>query len=193
MSTASRVLASLVGALFSILPGLAGQGPPGSPGGAAGLLSLKRLCVEKFSGESTEGTRARELAIASLFASKRFSLHENCAKAEAILKGSVSLEREHRVRSESEGIDFSASASGSGDSGRSAAAAKGGTSERLFSAETGSQASVTLRIVDKDGEILWAHTEESRAGKVKSSLAQAVDHAVKQLLREIEKAQPKAK
>jgi len=133
------------------------------------------------------------LTISSLFASKRFALHENCGKTDAILKGAVSLEREHRARSESEGIDFSASASSSEDSGRAAASARGGASERLFSTEGFIHVSVTLRIVDREGEILWAHTEESKGGKIKGSLAQAVDRAVKQLLREIEKAQPKTK
>lgn len=193
MFTVNRAASAvIVLALFSA-PGVAGQAPSGGPGNTSGLAAIKRLCVEKFSGEPAEGTRARELAIASLFAARRFALNENCAKADAVLKGAVSLEREHRVRSESEGLDFSASVSGSEDSSRSATSARGGTSERLFSAEGVFHASVTLRIVDKEGEILWAHTEESKDGKVKSSLAQAVDRAVKQLLREIEKTHAKTK
>lgn len=160
---------------------------------AAALLSVKRICVEKISGDGTQGAQAQEMAFASLFASKRFVLTENCEKADAVIKGAVTETTDQRVRAEAEDIEFGkavGAASASLGSGTAAvAAAHGGASETLASSETRRQVSVSLRIVDKDGEVLWAHTQESGGGKVKGPLADAVDRAVKQLVRDIEKAE----
>ncbi|MBI4466573.1 MAG: hypothetical protein HY656_03990 [Acidobacteria bacterium] len=172
---------------------------PVSPQGASSqeaddysrLLGIKRLCVEKLAGD--EAGQAREMAFASLFAAKRFVLTENCEKADAVLKGSVSETREQRLRAEGEGVEFGRAvgvASVSGGSGSAAVgAARGASGENLVSAETLSQASVTLRIVDKEGEVIWAHTEENKGAKTKTPVAFALDRAVKKLLRDRERAQ----
>lgn len=160
------------------------------------LASIKRICVEKFAGLEPQADQAREMAIASLFGTKKFRVTENCEKAEAILRGSVTGSSEQRVRVEGDSVEFGravgySSASVGGGSGSGSAgfgAAKGADAETLASSETISQASITLRIVDPDGEILWAHTEEAKAGKVKGPVAFAIDRAIDQLLRDIEKA-----
>jgi len=133
------------------------------------LAQVKRVCVQDF-GEGALGVQVREMVIARLFESKRFSLTENCEKTEFVLKGSVSEKGEFTQRAEQE-----------------AAAGIGG--ERLYSSDQKKQATVTLRLVDKDGEILWAASLESTGGKTKGAIGDAAERAVRKFLRDLERAE----
>lgn len=143
--------------------------PPPEPAANPRLLQVKRVCVQNF-GDDALGVQVREMVIAKLFESKRFSLTENCEKAEFALKGTVIEKGEFSQRGEQEG------ASGIGG-------------ERLYSTDQKKHATVTLRLVDKDGEILWASSQESTGGKTKGAIADAADRAVRKFLRDIERAE----
>ena len=143
--------------------------PPAEPAANPRLLQVKRVCVQNF-GDDALGVQVREMVIAKLFESKRFSLTENCGKADFALKGTVIEKGEFSQRGEQEG------ASGIGG-------------ERLYSTDQKKQATVTLRLVDKDGEILWASSQESTGGKTKGAIADAADRAVRKFLRDIERAE----
>jgi hypothetical protein len=161
----------------------------------SGLPAIKRICVDKIAGEESIVAAARELAIAGLFTSKRFTVTEKCVKADAILKGAVLERGEMRVRGEGEATDFGAAAGGASatrNSGRAAfGASAGGSGEALYSAETRANASVVLRLVDQEGTVVWAYSQDSPGGKVKGAIADAIERAVKQLLREVDKATAK--
>ncbi len=170
--------------------------PPAEPAANPRLLQVKRVCVQNF-GEDALGVQAREMVIAKLFEAKRFSLTENCEKADFVLKGSIT-ERSDRVsRSESEGIGFGESAAAASSSGSGAtrsgvaasASSRGDTHESLSSSEVKLQAAVTMRLVDKDGEILWAASLESAGGKTKGAIGDAADRAVRKFLRDLERAE----
>jgi hypothetical protein len=151
---------------------------------------VKKICVDKLVGEGSTSDAAREVAIASLFASKRFSVTERCEVADAVLRGAVSEKSGFKSQSEGEATSFGAAA-GRADRLSAAVGAVGfGSSEKLASAETRWHASVSIRLVGKDGEILWAHSFDSPGGKTKGALADAVDRAVKQLVRDVERLQP---
>jgi hypothetical protein len=159
------------------------------------LASLRRVCVDKIVGEESLVASVREIAIASLFSLKRFTVTEKCEKADAVLRGAVIERAEKRVRAESETTDFGVAAGGARVSGRSGSAgigaAVGGSGESLLSAETGSRASVTLRLVDLDGDVLWAYTQDSPGGKTRGAVSDAVERAVKQLQRDMARSDPK--
>ncbi len=164
--------------LFHVLGG--GQEKPNAkPANESGLdpriLQVKRICVEAF-GQDSLGIQVQEMVIAKLFASKRFSLTENCERADVILKGSITERNESKSGSESEGVGFGASGSGN-------------VHESLSSSEIRQQAVVTLRVVDREGDILWATSQESAGGKTKGAIALAAERAVRRLLRDIEKAE----
>lgn len=170
--------------------------PPAEPAANPRLAQVKRVCVQNF-GEDALGVQAREMVIAKLFESKRFSLTENCEKADFVLKGSIT-ERSDRVsRSESEGIGFGRSAAASETSGTGAtrsgtaasASVRGDSRESLASSEVKQQAAVTMRLVDKDGEILWAASLESTGGKTKGAIGDAAERAVRKFLRDLERAE----
>lgn len=135
------------------------------------LLQVKRICVHNFGGD-TLGFQVQEMIIAKLYAAKRFSLTEDCERADYVLKGSVTERDETTQQSESEGV--------------------AGIHTSNSSTQRKQQSVITLRLVDKDGEILWATSEESSGGKTKGAIGMAVQQAVRQLLREIERAEKRA-
>jgi hypothetical protein len=194
-------MARLLLALLVVFPALqlTAQEPDLEAELLAELGSLRRLCVEGFVGLQPHAGQAREMAIAGLFESKRFRITENCEKADAIVKGSVTQAKEERSRAEAESTDFGVAAGygsasvagGSGSASGGFGAVEGGSSEVLASTETISQATITLRIVNDDGDILWAHAEEAKEGKVKGPVAFAMDRAVNKLIREIDRARRK--
>ncbi len=169
---------------------------PPEPAADPRLLQVKRVCVQNF-GDDALGAQAREMVIARLFESKRFSLTENCAKADFVLKGAVTERNDRAFREESEGVGFGVSAAASDSSGAginrtgtsASASARGDARETLASSETKQHAAVTMRLVDKDGEILWAASLESTGGKTKGAIGDAAERAVRKFLRDIERAE----
>lgn len=169
---------------------------PTAPAPDSGLSNIKRLCVEKFAGEDQNAAQARETAMAALFSLKRFAITENCDKADAVLKGAVSERVGTKTRAESEEANFGSATGGASANRNSASAAVravgGGSSEGLYSSETRFQATVTLRITNRDGDLLWATSQDSPGGKVNSAVTDAVERSVKRLARELDKGAQKA-
>ena len=153
------------------------------------LQKIRRVCVDTIAGDPALVAPAREIAIASVFSLKRFQVTENCAKADAVLKGAVIERHDKRVRGEGEAADFGVAGGGVSGSRSSVSAGfgaiVGGSGEALYSAETATRASVTLRLVNADGDVLWAHTQDSSGGKTKGAIADAVDRAIRQLSRDL--------
>ncbi len=139
------------------------------------ILQVKRLCIQKF-GEDALGVQVQEMVIAKLFESKRFSLTESCERAQFALKGSITERSKQTFGSESEGVSFG----------------QGAAHENLSSSQTKEHAVVTLRLVDKEGDIVWAISVESAGGKTKGAIGDAAERAVRRLLRDIERAERQA-
>ena len=169
-------------------PAPAATAPAPLPATPEQLLRVKRICVQNM-GADVLGIQVQEMVIARLFESKRFSLTENCERADYVLKGSITERSTREFRSESEGIDFGERVQVDSSSGHAA----GGTRETLASSTAKERAAVTLRLVDKDGEILWATSQESAEGKTKGAIGAAADQAVRRFLRDIEKAEKQTK
>jgi hypothetical protein len=137
------------------------------------------------------------MLVSSLLSAKRFSVTENCERAEATLKGTAAENKERLARFEDEGIGFGrrvGAASGSwGQSGGSVSAGSAGVagvaSETLASSSEMTNAALALRLVTKEGDVIWATTEESKGNKIRGPAADLADRAVKQLVRAIEKAE----
>lgn len=160
------------------------------------LSHVQRVCVDKFTGEDALIAPVREIAIAAMFGLKRFVITENCSRADATLKGAVLERTTERVRGEGETTGFGTVVGAAAANRSRAVAAIAGNSgladEQLYSAESGTAASVTLRLVTQDGDVLWAYTQDSPGGKSKGAVADAVERAVKQLERELNRARPAA-
>ncbi len=161
------VLAAAIPALAQVAVNSPSPAPPD-------LAAVRKVCVDRIVGEERIAAAARELAIAGLFESKLFALTEKCDKADAVLKGAVLERIQNKFRGEGETIIFGA----------------GGVAESLSSSEAGYAAAVVLRLVDAEGTIIWAFSQDSPGGKVKGALSDAIDRAVKRLIRDAESARP---
>ncbi len=178
----------------------AAQAPPPAPAPEPAvdrrMLEVRRVCIQRF-GEDALGFQVQEMVIARLFEARRFTLTENCDNADFILKGTITERSDRAFRSESEGVGFDARASASESDRQGSVSAshtaRGSSHESLASSEVKVQAAVTLRVVARDGEILWATSQESAGGKTKSAIGDAAERAVRRLLRDIERAEKAAK
>ena len=87
-------------------------------------------------------------------------------------------------------VNGSGTVSGSSSGGFAAHAAR--IDDSVASTETINDARVAVRLVDKDGDVLWTSSQESTGAKYKGASADVADQVVKKLLRDLEKLQKKA-
>lgn len=162
----------------------------------AQLVDVRRVHVERLSGGET-AAQLRDMIISSLQRAKLFVLTENPERADAVLKGSAEDLVFTDTFQSSDGISARASAgipgSSSGTSSSSASrrtTASIGVSDResLRIAERKHEAVAAVRLVNKDGDVLWSTTQESLGSKFKGSSADVADKITKQLQMDYERA-----
>src|SRR5262249_38352623 len=150
------------------------------------LLSAKRIFVEHF-GDDRINKTLEAMVIDALTASKRFTITENKERADLVLKGS-SLEKTtqeaHAVADSTvvAGAAGGHSASVSGVSGPAGGSVSGsssggfvarhlGISDSQASVETVNDARMAVRLVSRDGDVVWSTTQESKGAKYKGAMA----------------------
>ncbi len=156
------------------------------------LLAIKRVFVDKFGGGET-ASQIRDMVIASLQGAGLFVLTENQERADVTLKGSGEDLVFTEQHSTSDGIDLHADTSAgsstrSYSSNRSGAGIGVGQNESTHQVERKHEATVSVRLVNKDGDILWSTTKESQGGKYRGASSDVADKILKQLLQDVEKA-----
>jgi len=162
----------------------------------AQLVDVRRVHVERLSGGET-AAQLRDMIISSLQRAKLFLLTENPERADAVLKGSAEDLVFTDTFQSSDGISARASAgtpgSSSGSTSSSASrrtTASIGVSDREDTriAERKHEAVAAVRLVNKDGDVLWSTTQESLGSKFKGSSADVADKITKQLQMDYELA-----
>jgi hypothetical protein len=154
------------------------------------LKQVKRVFVDSF-GTDPVANQIQAMVIAQLLQSDRFVVTENRGKADAILKGA--------------GVEKTSVESHSYESGTAAGSASGGYSGSIYgssggfsaagaaindaysSSATVNDARVSVRLVNQDGDVIWATSQESKGAKYKGASADVADKVVKQLIRDVEK------
>ncbi len=139
------------------------------------LLKVKRIYVESF-GDDPVSKEMQSLIVSALVASRRFVVTENRERADAVLKG-VAVERASQ-----EVHAF----------GDSTVARNTAISDSSVNTEMVDRAHVAIRLVNPDGDVIWTATQESKGAKYKGASADAADMCVKQLLRDVAKAEAAA-
>ncbi|MBL8214457.1 MAG: hypothetical protein JNK87_27290 [Bryobacterales bacterium] len=165
-------------AIYFILLGVlfAGDSPAGCPGG------VRRIYVDKLSGANSE--RIRDLVIASLQATGRFVMTENQERADAYLRGTASDEVFTESRQSDDGINarISRGTMGSGSNRLPSSGITIGDRESLRTTERRHEAVASLRLVDKDGDVIWSTTQESRGAKFRGASADLADKVAQRLI-----------
>lgn len=163
---------------------------------AEGLLELKRVYVERLTGgESAD--QLRELIIASLHNSKLFVLTEDSEKADAFLRGAAEdLIYTDQFQS-SDSLNMRATtgtgsrSSNAGTLGNLANRSAGvtvGESEAVTIHERKHEAMASVRLVNKDGDVIWSTTQESGGAKFRGAGVDVAEKITRQLVEDFAKA-----
>lgn len=180
------------------------------------LVEVKRIYVESF-GEDPISKEMQSMVVTSLTGTNIFSVTENKAKADAILKGTTVEKTSQEAHSYSDAtsvgtahssVQGSSSGSlngyvvnGTGAVHGSSSGSISGHSHSTELADATSTSSVTtvndarasVRLVNSDDDVIWTTTQESKGAKYKGASADVADKIVKQLLWDVAKATPSTK
>ncbi len=149
----------------------------------AALVQVKRVYVDKLTvGEGSE--QIRDLLLSALSGQGLFVLTENPDRADAFLRGGA----EDRVFNVTfdfrEGIDGRAQL-GTGTTGRNGTRRNAGVSvgedESARQTERKHEAVAAIRLVDKDGDIIWSTLQQSAGTKFRNASVDLVRKVVDQL------------
>lgn len=157
----------------------------------ARLLRVRRLFVDRFGG-GEGAAQIRDMVIASLQRSGLFLITENPDRADAVLRGSAEDLVFTDVFQSGEAVGGRANASGGrGTSARNriygALGAGVNESESVRIQERKHEASASVRIVARDGDVLWSTTQESLGAKFRSASADVAERITRQLLADLER------
>jgi hypothetical protein len=184
----------IVGALLLCLMGavsLRAQVQSIEETGLRQLLTLKRVYVDRLTGGET-AAQMRDIIIGSLEASKLFIVTENQEKADAVLRGAAEDLVYTETHSSSDGINAKLNVGTSrGASGYNANQSGGlgiGETESEHSAQRRHEAIATVRITNKEGDVIWSTTQESLGAKYHGASADVADKIAARLREDFEKA-----
>ncbi len=174
---------------------LAAQAPPAGDAAAIEeqclreLLKVRRVFVDKLGGGET-AAHMRDMIVASLQSARLFLLTENQERADAILRGSG----EDLVFTETHDYSERLDARGSIGTSRSGARRGGygslgvGESESGRSSERRHEATASVRLVNKEGDVIWSTTQESTGGKFRGASADVAEKITRCLKEDFERA-----
>jgi hypothetical protein len=160
----------------------------------AALADVKRIYVDQLGGGKTSD-QFRDMMIVALQNTGLFVLTENQEHADATLKGSgddLIFTEEHNSNDSlgvhaNSGSGSSSKALNSGVSSNQTMGVGVTDSESSKVQERHHEATGSVRLVGKNGDIIWSNTEESSGGKFRSAMADVADKIVRQLADETRK------
>ncbi|MCC6537701.1 MAG: hypothetical protein IT162_09145 [Bryobacterales bacterium] len=158
------------------------------------LLAVRRIHVEKLTGGET-AHHVRDMVIASLQRSGLFLLTENPDKADAVLRGSAEDLVFTDTFQSSESLNARVSAGWPDRNGttRSTSSRNGmsagvGESESTRIAERKHEATAAVRLVNREGDVIWSTTQESLGAKFRGASADVAEKISRQLVEDVKKA-----
>jgi hypothetical protein len=156
------------------------------------LLGVRRIFVDRLTGGET-AAQMRDLLVSSLGGAKLFVMTDNQERADAFLRGGAEDLVFTDVHSSSEGINARANiGTGRGartiDSQRANAGVGVGENESIRIQERKHEAVAAVRLVNKDGDVIWSTTQESQGGKFRRASTDVADRITKKLVEDYERA-----
>ena len=155
------------------------------------LLSIRRIYVDRLTGGET-AAQMRDLIIASLHGAKLYVMTENQDRADAILRGAAEdLIYTDQFQS-SDSVDLRSGVSVGSRSTRTASGARSlsvgvGDRDSTEIRERKHEAMATVRLVNKDGDVIWSTTQESDGAKFRGASADVADKIARQLSADVER------
>jgi hypothetical protein len=154
------------------------------------LLQIRRVYVDHLTGGET-AAQMRDILLSSLESSKLFVLTENPERADATLKGAA----EDLVFTEMHSSSDSLNARSNFGAGRSSSSSRGvnagfgvGENESDHSSERRHEAVAAVRLVNKEGDVIWATTQESLGAKFRGASTDVADKITSKLKEDFARA-----
>ena len=154
------------------------------------LLTVRRVYVDRLTGGET-AAQMRDILISALEGSKLFVLTENQERADTILHGAA----EDLVFTDTHSSNDSINAHANVGTGRSTSSSRGssagvslGENESDHSTERRHEAIAAVRLVNKDGDVIWATTQESLGAKFRGASADVAEKITGKLKDDFERA-----
>lgn len=155
------------------------------------LLTVHRVYVDRLTGGET-AAQMRDILISSLAGSDLFVLTENQERADTILRGAAEDLVFTDIHQSSDSLNAHASLSsnrGAYNSRTGSAAGIGlGESESDRSQERRHEALAAVRLINKEGDVIWSATEESLGAKFRGASADVADKITARLKEDFAKA-----
>jgi hypothetical protein len=154
------------------------------------LLTVKRIYVDHLTGGET-AAQMREILLSTLHGTKLFGVTEKEERADAVLRGGAEDLVYTEQHSSSEGVN----ARGDAGSGRASSSSRGaymgmgaGTNESEHSSERRHEAIAAVRLVTKEGDVIWATVQESTGAKFRGASADVAEKITAKLKEDFERA-----
>jgi hypothetical protein len=154
------------------------------------LLTVRRVYVDRLTGGET-AAQMRDILISALQSTKLFVLTEKEERADAVLRGAAEDLVFTELHSSSDGVNFHAQAGTGKTSGNTRGAYGGvgaGENESERSTDRRHEALAAVRLVNKDGDVIWSTTQESLGAKFRGASADVADKITAKLKEDFERA-----
>lgn len=156
------------------------------------LTSMKRVYIDRFAGGPT-APQIRDMVISALQGLGLFQITENEDRADVILRGSGedNIFTDHHTTSDKLGIHAVTGRGGANAQGvrsNENGGISADESESSSITERKHEATAAVRLVNREGDVIWSTTKESLGGKFRGASADVADKIAQQLLHDMEKA-----
>jgi hypothetical protein len=154
------------------------------------LLTLRRVYVDRLTGGET-AAQMRDILISSIAGAQLFIMTDNPDRADATLRGAAEDLVFTDVHSSNDSINAHANIGTPRTTAAQRSATAGlsvGENESERSAERRHEAIAAVRLVNKDGDVIWSTTQESQGAKFHGASADVADKITAKLKEDFEKA-----
>jgi len=153
------------------------------------LLQVQRVYVDRLTGGET-AAQMRDILISSLENAKLFILTENAEKADAVIRGAAEDLVFTDTHNSSDSINAHVNLSaGGGYHQRGNSGGLGvGDNESEHSTERRHEAIAAVRLINKEGDVIWSTTQESLGAKFRGSSSDVAEKITSRLKEDFEKA-----
>jgi hypothetical protein len=171
----------------------AAEAPPSAieEAGLRQLASVRRVYVDRLTGGET-AAQMHDILISALDGAKLFILTENQDRADTILRGAAEDLVFSEQHQSSDSLNAHMNAGAGRSTGRAASGPYGGIgvgeSESDHASERRHEAVCAVRLVNKDGDVIWSTTQESLGAKFRGASVDTAEKITAKLKEDFDKA-----